>query len=209
MAQKLKLYLTLSVCLLAMSAMVAGQSGRKKKTERLPPIQGVNQPDARVEPAPQVAPEKPKEKEPERTIMVSSAMPDMMLPIFYGDIARDACLKELRGSLKSVTLREGGNNQTRSEAIKAAKDTGVYVVHMELQPDQFGGSSSSVDLRYTIFEPRTGKVAGSGSGYPNQPSGGILQAPPVGASRDQIYLDWMGRDVARQVMKRLNLVPLI
>jgi hypothetical protein len=208
MSHKLKLFLILSFCLLAVSAVVVGQSGRRqKKAEKQPPIQGVNQPEARVEPAPQVVPERPKDKEPERSIMIASAMPDMMLPLFYADIAREACLKEMRSTLKSIDLREG-RNQTRSEAIKVAKDTGAYVVHMEFQPDQFGGSRGDVDLRYTIFEPKTGKVAGSGSGYPTQPSGG-LPLPPVGASREQVYLDWMGRDVARQVMKRLNLVPLI
>src|SRR5262245_27048838 len=107
MGHKLKLFLTLSFCLLALSVIVAGQSGRKKKADKQPPIQGVNQPDARVEPAPQVAPDKPKEKEPERTIMVASAMPDLMLPIFYADIAREGCLKELRSTLKTVNLREG------------------------------------------------------------------------------------------------------
>jgi hypothetical protein len=207
MGHKLKLFLTLSLCLLALSAIVTGQSGRKKKADKQPPIQGVNQPEARVEPSPQVAPDKPKEKEPDRTIMVASAMPDLNLPIFYADIARDGCLKELRGTLKSVNLREG-SNQTRSDAIKVAKDTGAYVVFMELEPDQLGGTMSNVDLRYTIFEPKTAKVAGTGSGYPSQPSGS-LPLPPVGASREQVYLDWMGRDVARQVMKRLNLVPLI
>jgi hypothetical protein len=208
MGHKLKLFLILSFCLLAVSAMVVGQSGRRqKRAEKQPPIQGVNQPEARVEPSPQAVPERPQSKEPDRTIMVASAMPDMMLPLFYADIARDACLKELRSALKSIELREG-SNQTRSDAIKVAKDTGAYVVHMELQPDQLGGSMSNVDLRYTIFEPKTGKVAGSGSGYPVQPSGG-LPLPPVGASREQVYLDWMGRDVARQVMKRLNLVPII
>jgi hypothetical protein len=208
MSHKLKLFLILSFCLLAVSAVVLGQSGRRqKKSEKQPPIQGVNQPEARVEPAPQVVPDKPQTKEPERSIMIASAMPDMMLPLFYADIARDACLKEMRSTLKSIDLREG-SNQTRSDAIKVAKDTGAYVVHMEFQPDQLGGSRSNVDLRYTIFEPKTGKVAGSGSGYPVQPSGG-LPLPPVGTSREQVYLEWMGRDVARQVMKRLNLVPLI
>ena len=207
MGHKLKLFLTLFICLLALSAVVAGQSGRKKKGDKQPPVQGVNQPETRVEPAPQVAPDKPKEKEPERTIMVASAMPDMMLPIFYADIARDGCLKELKSTLKSVNLREG-SNQNRADAIKVAKDTGAYVVFIELEPDQFGGSRSSVDLRYTIFEPKTAKVAGTGSGYPAQPSGG-LGLPPIGASRDQVYLELMGRDVARQVMKKLNLVPLI
>lgn len=208
MGHKLKLFLALSICLLALGAVVAGQSGRKKKTDNQPPIQGVNDPAARVEPAPQVAPEKPKEKEPDRTIMIASAMPDMMLPIFYADIAREGCLKEMQRTLKSGVILREGSNQTRSDAIKVAKDTGAYVVFIELEPDQLGGTMSSIDLRYTIFEPKTAKVAGIGSGYPSQPSGG-LGVPPIGASREQVYLEWMGRDVARQVMKKLNLIPVI
>jgi hypothetical protein len=75
---------------------------------------------------------------------------------------------------------------------------------MDLEPDRFG--NGNVDLRYTIFEPKTGKVAGMGSGYPVQPTTRI-PVPPIGASRDQIYIDWAGRDVARQVMKKLGITP--
>ncbi len=198
--------LALSVCLLMLYTLAFSQSGRKqKKADPQPPVQGVNQPEARVKPEPEVTPEKPKDKEPRRSIMVATSMPDMMLPLYYADIARQGCLREFRDELKTIDLREE-RNQTRSDAIKVAKDSDTYVVLMELEPDRLGGTMSNVDLRYTIFEPKTGKIGGSGSGYPVQPSS-RLPLPPIGASRDQIYLEWMGRDVARQVIKRLRLAP--
>ena len=57
-------------------------------------------------------------------------------------------------------------------------------------------------MRYTLFEPKTAKIIGTGIGYPQQPRGGSL--PPIGASRYQVLLEWMGRDVAQQVLKRLG-----
>ncbi len=195
------------VFLTSLSAMTAGQSGRKqKKAESQPPVQGVNQPDARVQPEPELTAEKPKEQGPRRTIMVLSGMPDMMLPSYYADIARQGCIGEFREELKSIDLRED-RNQNRSDAIKIAKnDDNTYVVLLELEIDRMASTSGGVDLRYSVFEPKTGKIVGSGSGYPNQPMGRIPR-PPIGASRDQMYVEWMGRDVARQVMKRLGLTP--
>jgi len=204
MRQNLKLIFAVSLCLLLLSAIAGGQSGRKqKKSDPPPPIQGVNQPDARVEPVPEVPSEVPKEKD-RRSIMVMTSMPDMLLPLYYADLARRGCLSEIRDVARTIDLREA-SNQNRSDAIKAAKnDDHTYVILMELEPDRFG--NSNVDLRYTIFEPKTGKVAGMGSGYPVQPTSRI-PIPPIGASRDQIYVDWAGRDVARQVMKKLGVTP--
>jgi hypothetical protein len=195
------------VSLMLLIAVASGQSGRKqKKAEAQPPVQGVNQPEARVQPEPELKPEKPKDEGPRRTIMVASGMGDMMIPTYYVDIARQGCISEFREALKSIDLRED-RNQNRSDAIKIAKnDDSTYVVLLELELDRMGSSTSGVDVRYTIFEPKTGKVAGSGSGYPTQPMGGAPR-PPIGASRDQMYVEWMGRDVARQVMKRLGLTP--
>jgi hypothetical protein len=206
MRRHLTLFSALMLCL-ALCAFAFGQSGRKqKKADPQPPVQGVNQPETRVQPEPQVDPEAKPEKEKERgpTIMIATGWPDVQIPNFYADVSREACLRELRDVLKSsVELREA-RNQHRGDAIKAAKeDERTYVVWMELVVDNFASTSGGVDLRYTIFEPKTGRVAGSGSGFPRQPSG--MSMPPVGASRAQVYLDWMGRDVAQQVMGRLKL----
>lgn len=199
-----KFWATVFVCVL-MAVAAAGQSGRKqKKAETQPPVQGVNQPEARTVPEPEIAPEKPKDKDSGKMILVSSNMPDLEIPMFYADTARQGCVSEFRNQLKGLPVREE-RNQNRSDAIKSAKDDDkTYVVWIELLFDRMGaGSMNGLDLRYTIFEPKTGKVLGIGSGFPTQPGG--LSAPPIGASRDQMYVDWAGRDIARQVIKRLNL----
>ncbi len=197
--------LTISTCcLFLLISMAAGQSGRKqKKTPPQPPVQGVNQPEARVQPEPQIEPEKEEEKAPRRTIMILTSMPDISIPIYYADTARRGCLSELRAGMKSVDLRED-RNSNRSDAIKLAKDDdNTWVLLMDLELDRLGTSRTGVEVRYSLFEPKTARVLASGIGYPVQPNTGTPM-PPVGASWDQVYLDWMGRDVARQVMRRMQ-----
>jgi hypothetical protein len=74
---------------------------------------------------------------------------------------------------------------------------------MEFEVDQMAASSYGFELRYTVFEPKTAKIVATGYGYPQQPSGPI-SLPPVGGTRTDLYADWAGRDVARQVAKRLG-----
>lgn len=189
------------VCLLMLTAMPApGQSGRKqKRSEPLPPVQGVSQ----TQPAEKAAPEpEAAAKQPDGPIvMVATEMGDLNIPLLYTDIARQGCVQELRRA-KSLEIREA-RNQTRSEAIKAAKESDrMFVLLMNLEVDRIG--NYGFDLRYTIFEPKTGKVIGSGSGYPVAPSSGV-PVPPIGASRDEVMVEWAGRDVGRQVLKKLGL----
>lgn len=194
-------------CLLMLATLASAQSGRKqKKAEPQPPVQGVNQPEARTVPEPEVEPEKPKEKDLGRSVIVSTAMADIGISSYYPDASRRGCIQELREVLRTVQISED-RNQNRSDAIKAAKnDDKTYVVWMEFEVDRMGTSSYGFELRYTVFEPKTAKVVATGYGYPQQPSG-PLSLPPIGGSRSEIYADWAGRDVARQVVKRLGWVP--
>ena len=205
MRHNLKFAATAVVCVLMLAVLALAQSGRKqKKAETQPPPQGINQPETRTVAEPEIAPEKPKEKEKGPAIVVSTSMTDIEVPGFYADTAREGCFNELRRELKVIELRQE-RNQHRSDAIKMAKEEeNTYVVYIELTYDRMGaGSMNGLDMRYTIFGPQTAKVMGTGSGYPRQPNNG--GAPPLGASRDQVYVDWAGRDVAQQVIKRLNL----
>ncbi|MFN0087512.1 MAG: hypothetical protein ACKVX9_19135 [Blastocatellia bacterium] len=186
---------------------IGAQSGRKqKKAETQPPVQGVNRPELRTQPEPEVEAEEKKEEKKEKgpAIMIMSDMGDMNIPMFYTDTARQACLAEFHDVLKTADLREA-RNQTRSDAVKTAKQDDVYVVYLELVISNMG-TMGGVDLRYMVYEPKTAKVAGAGSGFPVQPSRGIPM-PPIGANRIQMQLDWAGRDVAQQVIKRLGLRP--
>jgi len=202
-----------SIALVVCSLMLAiapalGQSGRKqKKPTPEPPVQGVNQPQTsteKTEPASETPAEKPKEKGP--AILVATEMADMAISSIFPDIAREGCMRELREGARGLEIRDA-RNQTRADAIKAAKeDDRTYVVWMQFELDRMGTSTTGFDLRYTIFEPKTGKVLGSGSGYPV--SGSRMPVPPIGASRAEVQAEWAGRDVAHQVLKRLHLKEL-
>jgi hypothetical protein len=197
------------VLILLIGALVgvqaSGQSGRKqKKGSNEPPVQGVNQPDARVTPEPEAPPDQPKEKPKGAAVMVSTEMPGFDIPLYYPDIARQGCLNELRLIAQDLDLSES-KNQTRSEAINAAKsDDRRYVVWMQFEIDRMGASSGGFNLKYTIFEPKTSKVLGIGEGVPVQPN---RPTPPIGASRSEVLAEWAGRDVAHQIVKRLHIAP--
>jgi hypothetical protein len=207
MNRKLKLIAAVLFCLTLLLPMASAQSGRKqKKAEPQPPVQGVNQPEARTQPEPEVEPEadKQKDKASERSLLVMSALPDIGLSSWYVDTARLACVREIQRLARGLVVREAAN-QHRSDAIKAAKDDDkTHVVWLELVADGMNSTMGGLDLRYTIMEPKTGKVVGSGAGYPRQPNSGN-PVPPMGASREQMLLDWAGRDVAEQVVNRLKL----
>jgi len=208
MRRNLKPVFAALICLFTLAAFVtltSGQSGRKqKKAEPQPPIQGVNQPESRTAPEPEVSPDKPKEKDPGRAVLVSTAMADIGISSFYPDAARRGCIEEFHDAMRTVKISEE-RDQHRGDAIKAAKDSDRYVVWMEFQADQMGTSRYGFELRYTVFEPKTAKVVGTGYGVPQQQTGPI-SLPPIGSGRTDVYADWAGRDVARQVMKRLGWV---
>jgi hypothetical protein len=208
MRRNLKPVFAALICLCTLAAfatLTSGQSGRKqKKSEPQPPVQGVNQPESRTVPEPEVSPDKAKEKDPGRSVLVSTAMADIGISSFYPDAARRGCMEEFHDAMRMIKISEE-RDQHRSDAIKAAKDSDRYVVWMEFQVDQMGTSRYGFELRYTVFEPKTAKVVGTGYGVPQQQTG-PLSLPPIGSGRTDVYADWAGRDVARQVMKRLGWV---
>ena len=110
----------------------------------------------------------------------------------------------LAGPLRGVPVGRPGADDEQ-DPIKAAKEGERYVVWMEFLVDQMRTSNYGFELRYTVFEPKTAKVVGNGYGVPQQPAGPI-SLPPIGSGRTDVYADWAGRDVARQVMKRLGWV---
>lgn len=180
-------------------AVVSAQSGRKqKRPESQPPVQGVNQPDARVTPEPEAEPPKPKDTGP--AVIVASEMTDIGIPNFYTDIARKACIAELRDAhLQDI---QEAKDLNRADATKKAKDGEVFVILLELRQDTMTSSSYSrynFELRYTLYEPKTGKVINIGAGYPARDS--RVPTPPNTYDYDQRLVELMGRDAGRKAAK--------
>ncbi|NOT60148.1 MAG: hypothetical protein HOP19_07970 [Acidobacteria bacterium] len=220
-----RLFIFAWLCLLSVSFSfgVFAQSGRKqKKAETQPPPQGVNQPDKRVsnndfggaatssstDPEAEEKDGKPKLQAIKKRLIVMSAMPDMNVSLYFSDIARQGLLSEARRLVPTLQLSDSGSNQNRSDAMKAAKESDdAYVVLLEIESMSGSGMINGLDLRFTLYEPKTGKQIAFGSGYPQQPSAGGVGLPPIGGSRTDIRMDWAARDVARQVIGKMNLRP--
>jgi hypothetical protein len=190
--------------LILAGAPAFGQSGRKqKKSTPEPPVQGVSQPQTTEKAEPEPA---AKSKEKGTAILVATAMPEIGISVTMTHIAREACISELR-RIPTLEVREA-RDQNRVDAINAAKrDDRTAVVFMEFRTQAFASSSPSqweLELLYTLFEPKTGKVIGSGVGYPVTPND-RLPAPPIGVRREERLVELAAREVARQVLKKLNL----
>src|SRR5262245_21385588 len=110
MRRNLKPVFAALICLFTLAAfatLTSGQSGRKqKKSEPQPPIQCVNQPESRTVPEPEVSPDKPKEKDPGRSVLVSTAMADFGISSFYPDAARRGCIEEFHDAMRMIKLSE-------------------------------------------------------------------------------------------------------
>jgi hypothetical protein len=208
MRRYLHFLLAACFCWLLLGNSAAAQSGRKqKKADPMPPVQGVNQPEARTQQEATVSPEdseKPKAEELKTRFQVMSEMGDMGIPTYFNDTVRAACVHELKRVVRGLPANDSGGNKNRKDAMDVAKNNdNIYVVLFELQVDRMGMSSSGVELRYTVYEPKTGKQVAFGTGMAVQPSG--YPQPPIGATREQVQLEWMARDAAQQIVSRLKL----
>ena len=195
-------WILLLLVLALISSITSAQSGRKqKKAPDLPPVQGVPTPSKTPEPpTPDVAepdPEKEKEREKARAsakgLILGTDWADMNASMGVADYVRRACRRELVRVIRGLEVRDTGN-MSRSDAVKMAKDEDrFYTVCLEFQT--FG---SSYEVRYTIYEPKTAKTLGVGSAQ--------IYLDNSGRS-SSYYYERAGRDLARQLINRLDLQP--
>jgi len=201
--KRISLFASLIGFALIIAINVSAQSGRKqKKTENQPPPQGVNQPETRVIPEPTgVSDNQQKSKEKQISVMVASDLVDAFSSGYYIDYARQGCIAQLRDESRTLDIREA-RDTNRAQAAKRAKEDEVFVIHLELRSNgmQSSSASSSFDLMFTVYQPKTGKIAGSGSGYPGQ-GGARMPIPAGGYGYDQRALELMGRDAANKALK--------
>jgi hypothetical protein len=196
----------IAFCLLLLVGAVAlGQSGRKqKKADPLPPVQGVPSSATKDEktPEPEPQPEPEKKVEIKRRVVVVSDTASFDVSMISMNVARQACVDELRrGAGRDVNIQDGGS-MTRGEAMKAAKnDDLTYYAFLEART--MSASSGQAELNYVIFAPKSGKISGTGIGLPVQ--SGVINRPPIAASRYDYAWELCGRDAARQIAGRLDL----
>jgi type IV secretory pathway VirB10-like protein len=205
-----RLAVTAALCLLVAASAASGQSGRKQKQSApLPPVQGV--PESKTKeapPEPDPALEPPPQKDagpPKNRLVIGSDTSSFDVSMFAMNVARQACVDEIRREVRSVNVQDGGSMH-RSDAMKAAKnDDLTYVVLIEA--GMMTASTREAEVRYTIFAPKTGKVRGTGMGNPVQYNT-RMPRPPIAMSRQDYAYELCGRDVGQQVISRLGLAEV-
>lgn len=194
--------------MLAVAAVAFGQSGRKqKKSDPLPPVQGVPESKTKEAPPEPAVPEE-TEKKPAQIklrLVIGSDSGGFDTSMYSMNVARQACVDELRREAgRDVNIQDGGTMH-RSDVMKAAKDTDqTYGVYLEARTFM---SSSQAELSYTVFAPKTGKVSSIGSGSPVQYNNRSPR-PPIAMSRVDYEWELCGRDAARQIIGKLHLDTL-
>lgn len=130
----------------------------------------------------------------------------------YYSAAMNGCADRLRsGSSAGITVSQG--NMSRGEAIKKAKaeTTNTYVVLIKLVLDQmYARSYDDLEVDFTVFAPKTGKVVVFGRAYQNvNRKGPIVVGPTSRGSSGALYreqlLKFAGEDAANRILKAMSL----
>lgn len=187
------------------------QSGRRQP--KAPPAAPVPTPT----PEPTPVPKKEKERSDLGFIIAgdnSSAFEN--LPLGFYDAVMTGCADRLSsGSSAIVTISRG--DMTRGEAIKKAKaeTTNTYVVLIKLVLDRmYARSYDDLEVDFTVFAPKTGKVVVSGRAYQNvNRKGPIIVGPTSRGSSGALYREQLlklaGEDAANRILKSLSLDVVI
>lgn len=134
------------------------------------------------------------------------------MPLSYYDAAMRGCADRLRsGSSATVTMTQSTMN--RGEAIKKAKaeTTNTYVVLIKLVLDKmYAKSYDDLEVDFTVFAPKTGKVVVFGRAYQNvNRRGPIVVGPTSRGSSGALYreqlLKFAGEQAANKILKALSL----
>ena len=197
-------------CLLIVAACAASahaQSGRRQP--KAPPAAPVPTPTPEPTPVPK------KEKDPTDLAFIiasDSSSAFEVFPLSYYDATMRGCADRLRsGSSASVTVSQG--NMNRGEAIKKAKGetTNTYVVLIKLVLDRmYAKSYDDLEVDFTVFAPKTGKVVVFGRAYQNiNRKGPIVVGPTSRGSSGALYreqlLKFAGEDAANRILKSMSL----
>ena len=197
-------------CLLIVAACAIytqGQSGRRQP--KAPPAAPVPTPTPEPTPTP-----KKEKSESDLGFIIASDNSSVfeVLPLTYYDAAMRGCADRLRsGSSATVTVSQG--NMSRGEAIKKAKaETGnTYVVLILLVLDRiYAKSYDDLEVDFTVFAPKTGKVVVFGRSYQNvNRRGPIVVGPTSRGSSGALYreqlLKFAGEQAADKILKAMKL----
>jgi len=157
------------------------------------------------EPSPVTTAEKSK---PRMRLILGVDQPDSFSSVSLNTVSgvRRACAQGLEepGWAKVEVVPRA---MTRSEAVNRAKsEKDTYVVWLRIRDDTMGsrqgGTESNAYLEYMVLAPTTGKAVTSGSTYPQQRRGIVLD--PRTTVEGDYYLNRAAREAADRILSKLR-----
>ena len=188
--------------LIASTAVVAAQSGRRGGVKSSPPA------------TPPVASPTEAQSKPQTSsrlqllIAIDSPTGFDGVPYRSPDIVLEACVRRLAES-KDVTPTPALQRMTRSESLQAAKaETVRYVVWLQVRNEQaeYGADisthSDQLYVTFMIYEPGTAKLKGSGRAqFGTGKVGNVGVSGP--SARRAVYSDYAIKETAKQAADKI------
>jgi len=193
--------LTLLIAVLFGCAIITqAQSGRRSTTT--PATPSVSGPRT-VEKAPAKAPKI------HLLVGIENRTPFVNVPYYLSDTVMENCVARLAQSTE-VTPNAAGRGMDRVDAVKRAKaETEAYVVWLQIESDtvdsgkQQRNGPDELYVRYTIFEPVTGKVRQLGLAHQQiykTGRGGVSTTDKNGPLYSEYALKQAAREAAEKVL---------
>ncbi len=180
------------------------QSGRRVPKSMSKPV-AVSNPEPT--PAPATAAEKPK---PVIRFILGMDQHDSFSSVSLHTISgvRRSCAQRL-DEPEWVKVDSGERTMSRGDAISRAKaEKDSYVVLLRIREDTMSsrqtGTPNNAYIEYIVFAPVTAKIVTSGSTYPQQRRGIILDPRSAGIEGDY-YLNKAARDAADRILSKVGL----
>lgn len=164
---------------------------------------------------PSVSGPKTVEKTPAKTpklhllVGVEDRNPISNMPYYLSDTVLDNCMRRF-DEASEVNAAATGRGMTRADAISRAKaQKEAYVVWLQLGSDvtdsgrQSKNGPDELYVRYTIFEPTTGKVKQSGRSHQSiyKTGRGGVSAPT--SKNSPLYSEYAVKQAAREAAERV------
>lgn len=183
---------------IATCSISEAQSGRKQnQTEPKPASRQGSEPAKRGE----------KEQEPPVFVVVTSVPTYHHYQTLNHNVeyyARGGCLLELKKIQGAKVIEDEEVSRWEAREMAQTEDRG-WVIWMELKLGEgLSVNPASFRLRYLLFEPRSGKTISSGYGNLDRQTWGQPRAPQASIEEQA---QQAGRDIARQVMSELGILP--
>lgn len=187
--------------LLAGSVLTQAQSGRRATTTPTTPT---------VSGAKTVEKKAPTPSKIHLLVGVENRSPFLNIPYYLSDTVLDNCVRRLADSA-DIIPNPIGKGLDRVEAVRRAKaEKDAYVVWLQIESDALDSGKQQKNgpdelyVRYTIFEPQTGKVRQSGATHQRvykTGRGGV--SAPTSSRNGAIYSEYALKQAAREAAERV------